>query len=219
MLNVKSEELREIGCRIITAANSNKLLEIALSNKWSNYIEALRNITSATYPLTKKQQDLVERASKITYQHLHEFPNKRSDLIINVNKNDLSLLRSNKLSDCGLPTGDSSESSELQNKASPNLREPCFNANDELVISYEVLPHFFSSLNHVKHSQLMLLGEYPMRKNWAQRIIGKVISKRDFELLSRSKDVCLNNRKLKKFLDNVPKFLEVYDKELLKQGL
>lgn len=45
----------------------------------------------------------------------------------------------------------------------------------------------------IKHSQLMLLGEYPMRTGWRKRLTGLKINEWEFKLLARSKGMYFDN--------------------------
>ena len=90
---------------------------------------------------------------------------------------------------------------------------------EEITLSDDNIKNFIEGDIGIKHSQLMLLDEYPMKKGWKERLLGKSISKEIYDMLVRSKGEYLNNTKLKKHLGNEIELIAVYEKELRSHGL
>jgi len=66
----------------------------------------------------------------------------------------------------------------------------------------------------IKHSQLILLNEYPLRAGWKERIIGKRILTIHYELLVKSTGIYLNNDRLLRCQYDEPRLIQVYLEEL-----
>lgn len=80
-----------------------------------------------------------------------------------------------------------------------------------IILDKEKISKFITGYAGIKHSQLMLLDEYPMKTGWKKRLIGKVITEREFDLLVKSKGVNLDNRQLSALQDDRNLFLDMYD--------
>ena len=89
----------------------------------------------------------------------------------------------------------------------------------DIVLTQDLINNFIEGVAGVKHSQLMLLGEYPLKSGWKERLIGKKIALEEYEMLVRSKGQYLNNGKLKKELNDHVRLKKAYLKELIANGL
>jgi T5orf172 domain len=80
-----------------------------------------------------------------------------------------------------------------------------------VTLGKEEINAFIEGQSGIKHSQLMLLKEYPARSGWKNRLLGTKITNREYDLLVRSKGIYLDNGQLKVLQDDRQLFLDMYE--------
>ena len=91
---------------------------------------------------------------------------------------------------------------------------PNYDPNHRVKIKSSDLDELTEGVTGIKHSQLAILGVYPLRTGWKNLIVGTLIASRRLELAKMSKGKYLSNKKIVPVIYDEARLIKVYEEEL-----
>jgi hypothetical protein len=91
---------------------------------------------------------------------------------------------------------------------------PIYDSTHKVEIKPSDLDEIIEGDSGVKHSQLAILGAYPLRSGWKRNLIGTFVTFRRLELARLSKGKYLKNERIIPCLYDEARLIQVYEEEL-----